>query len=289
MKLRVGLETTQPPEGINIRNWKGGKHKGILCPIVCLPVRKTGFFMPGSEIVFVILIFITAFLYASVGHGGASGYLTLMVLFGLETGLMRSTALSLNLFVSAIAFYSFLKAGHFKFDLFWPFAVLSVPMAYLGAQLKIDATLYKIILGVFLLIAVFRLLVQIKTDEKNTNTLPIIPAVGIGAVLGFFSGMIGIGGGIILSPILLIFRWASVKQTAGISALFIFVNSLSGLGGLYFKSQIVYPDHLMFWVIAVVIGGFAGGYSGSQKFNHRGLRLILSMVMLFATYKLFVH
>ena len=244
--------------------------------------------MTGVELVFVILIFITAFLYASVGHGGASGYLTLMVLFGIETSIMRSTALTMNLFVSGIAFVSFYRAGHFNFKLFWPFAITSIPAAYIGAQLSIDPRLYKIILGVFLIIAMARLLIPFSMKDKVIKPLPTIPAFGIGGLLGIFSGMIGIGGGIILSPVLILFRWADMRQTAGISALFIFVNSVSGLAGLSINSQIHYPNQLLLWILAVVFGGLAGGYSGSHKFSINGLRIILSLVMLFATYKLFM-
>ena len=234
---------------------------------------------------FYILLFFVAFLYASVGHGGASGYLALMAIFSIAPDVMKPTALLLNLFVSLTSFIQFYRGGHFNWKIFLPFAVASVPMAFVGGLVTIDAGIYKKILGVLLLIPVIRFLFfsNIKVDErKQVNS---IMAVLIGAVIGFLSGLIGIGGGIILSPILLLMRWTDMKQTAAISALFIFVNSLSGLAGQFTKGIHFTQDMYMYVVIAFV-GGILGAYYGSMKFNQTILKNALAVVLLVAVYKL---
>lgn len=239
------------------------------------------------EVFFLVSLFVIAFLYSSVGHGGASGYLALMVLFGVAPVVMKSSALTLNLFVSAIAFYGFFKAGYFKWKLLLPFAITSVPLAYLGAKIHIDTSLYKIILSICLLFAVGRILYSPK-EKNNLETKIASPVISliVGAILGFFSGMIGIGGGIILSPLLLIFRWATIKETAAISAGFIFLNSASGLLGSW-QVQEINPK-IFLWVIIGIAGGIAGAYFGSVKFNIKFLKYVLSGVILIACAKLFL-
>lgn len=183
--------------------------------------------MADSIYLFYGLLFVIAFLYASVGHGGASGYLALMAIFSFSPEVMKPTALLLNLFVSAVSFIQFYRGGHFKWKIFWPFAIASVPMAFAGAHITVDGFIYKKILGALLIIPVIRFFFfpNIKVGEiKKTNfALSLL----IGGAIGFLSGMIGIGGGIILSPVLLLLKWTDQKQTAAISAAFIFVNSLS--------------------------------------------------------------
>lgn len=236
-------------------------------------------------VIFLVLLFVVAFLYASVGHGGASGYLALMVFFDFAPETMRPTALILNVFVSLISFAQYYRAGHFSWKMFWPYALLSVPMAFLGGQITVDAALYKKILGALLLFPIARLaFLNIKNEHfiKKTN-LPL--AVGIGAIIGLFSGMIGIGGGIILSPIILLFKWADMKQTAAISALFILVNSLAGLFGLFSKGFEMQPETYPMIAVAVA-GGLAGAYFGALKFGGLVLKRILAVVLLIASIKL---
>jgi uncharacterized membrane protein YfcA len=234
---------------------------------------------------FYIPLFLVAFLYASVGHGGASGYLALMAIFSIAPDVMKPTALLLNLFVSLTSFIQFYRGGHFNWKIFLPFAVASVPMAFVGGLVTIDAVIYKKILGVLLLIPVIRFLFfsNIKVDERKQ--VNIIIAVLIGAAIGFFSGLIGIGGGIILSPILLLLRWTDMKQTAAISALFIFVNSLSGLAGQLTKGIHFTPDMYTYVVIAFV-GGLLGAYFGSARLKQKALGFMLAAVLGIASFKL---
>ncbi|NCU03949.1 MAG: sulfite exporter TauE/SafE family protein [Chitinophagaceae bacterium] len=234
---------------------------------------------------FYILLFLVAFLYASVGHGGASGYLALMAIFSIAPEVMKPTALLLNLFVSLTSFIQFYRGGYFKWNLLWPFALLSIPMAYLGGKVGIDANVYKKILGLLLLIPVARFLFfsNVQVDEpKKVNT---VLAIIIGAAIGFLSGLIGIGGGIILSPVLLMLKWANMKQAAAVSALFIFVNSLSGLAGQLTKG-IHFTTDMYLYVIIAFAGGLAGAYFGSIKFNQKILKNVLALVLLVAVYKL---
>jgi len=231
------------------------------------------------------LLFLVAFLYASVGLGGASGYLALMAIFAISPDVMKPTALLLNLFVSLTSFIQFYRGKHFNWKIFLPFAIASVPMAFVGGLIDIDAGVYKKILGLLLLIPIIRFLffANLKPSEiKESNT---VLSVFIGAAIGFLSGLIGIGGGIILSPVLLLLKWTDMKQTAAISALFIFVNSLAGLGGQLTKGIQFSPDMYMYVVIAFV-GGVCGAYFGSLRFKQTILKYMLAVVLALAAYKL---
>ena len=235
---------------------------------------------------FLLLIALMAFLYAAVGHGGASGYLAVMALFGIAPSLLKSSALVLNVFVSLLSFWQFYRAGYFRWKLFWPFALASVPMAYYGATLPITDSLYKKLLAAALLIAIARLLIK-PAEQKELKPASTPLSLGIGSGIGLLSGMLGIGGGIILSPVVLLLGWARIKETAAISALFIFVNSLSGLLGLVQKGFT--PDaQLASWLAAALIGGFAGAYQGSIKFNIPTIRYILATVLIIACLKLYL-
>lgn len=236
-------------------------------------------------IIFYILLFLVAFLYSSVGHGGASGYLALMALFSISPDVMKPTALLLNLFVSLTSFIQFYRGKHFNLRLFLPFAIASVPMAFAGGLVTVDAEFYKKILGILLLIPIIRFLffANIRVDEirKSNTGLSLL----IGTAIGFLSGLIGIGGGIILSPILLLLKWADMKQTAAISALFIFVNSLSGLAGQLAKGIHFSPDMYAYVAVAFA-GGICGAYYGSLKFKQDILKYLLAVVLVVAAYKL---
>lgn len=239
------------------------------------------------ELLFLITLFVVAFLYASIGHGGASGYLALMAISGVEAVTMKSSAMVLNLFVAGVSFYSYYKGGYFKWKILLPFVVASMPAAFWGAKMSIDPTFYKISLGVCLLIAVGRMLFQPKSDANSPIQTPnIVVALVIGAIIGLFSGMIGIGGGILLGPILVVFGWANLKQAAATSAAFIWLNSVTGLLGML-SSGVHLSPMIVPWIIVAFAGGFLGAWSGSFKFSETKLRYILATVLVMASIKLF--
>ena len=231
----------------------------------------------------IVLLAIMAFLYASVGHGGASGYLAVMALFAIAPPVMKQTALLLNLGVSLMSFVAFYRQGYFKWNLFWPFALGSIPAAFVGARIPLTDSTYKQILGACLFIAVIRMLLSLK--ETSTRSLPTAIGIGTGAIIGLLSGMIGIGGGIILSPLLLLFRWASLKEAAAVSALFIFVNSVAGLAGL--KTWIpLDQSQMLYWLIASLVGGFLGARWGAGIASNGKVKWILALVLEIASLKL---
>jgi uncharacterized protein len=229
---------------------------------------------------------LVAFFYSSVGHGGGSGYLAIMALFGFAPESIRYYALILNLLVSAIAFISYSHAGFFKWRKVVPFLITSIPAAYAGARLTIDPLAYKIILGIMLLLAVFRMLWVKSNGDEKTSDPPVILAAGIGLALGFVSGLIGIGGGILLSPILILARYAKMKEAAAASALFIFLNSASGLAGLFSNSFSI-NLHIIYWIIAVALAGYLGSATGSRSLSELNLKRVLSLVLIAASIKLF--
>jgi uncharacterized protein len=234
---------------------------------------------------FYVLLFVVAFLYASVGHGGASGYLALMALFSVAPEVMKPTALLLNLFVSIVSFYQFYRGGHFKWKIFWPLAAASIPFAYLGGLVHVDAAIYKKILGVLLLVPILRFVFFSNQEVREAKPANSWLSLLLGAVIGLLSGLIGIGGGIILSPILLLLKWTDMKQTAAISALFIFVNSLAGLAGQLNKG--VAFSNEMYWYVAIAFaGGLCGAYIGAVKFRQAILKNVLALVLAVAAWKL---
>ncbi len=239
-----------------------------------------------AEVFFILAMAVIAMLYSSVGHGGASGYLGLMALFGIDVVLMKPSALILNLFVSSIAFISYYRAGHFRWRLLLPFAVTSIPMAFLGATLEIPPELYKKILGICLLIAALRILIRPGKDGAQRKiSLPI--ALASGALIGFFAGMIGIGGGIILSPLLLLTRWGGMKETAAASAAFIFLNSAAGLTG-HLTAGLEVSPRIALWIAAVMAGGLLGSWTGGFRMSVAQLKYLITLVLVIASIKLFV-
>ncbi len=235
--------------------------------------------------VFIILaIFLVATLYSSVGHGGASGYLAVMALMAVAPEVTRPTALMLNLFVAGIATVQYYRAGHFSWRLFLPFAAASVPMAYLGGTLQLPLPAYGIVLGVVLVLAAARLAIELKSEDQ-TKDPPIWMAVIIGASLGLVSGLVGVGGGIFLTPVLLLLHWAKAKTAAGVSALFILVNSAAGLAGVW-RSTPELPAAVWFWVGAAIIGGLIGSSLGAKRFDSLTLRRMLALVLVVAGGKL---
>jgi uncharacterized protein len=232
-----------------------------------------------------LLLALVAFLYASVGHGGGSGFIAVLSLFGTASVVMRPSVLVLNILVSIVSFTQFYRAGHFRWSLFWPFAVASLPMAFLGGNLKLSDHFYQTLLGLSLLFPIARLLGWGQQTQVSIRPIPLGWALAVGGVIGLLSGMLGIGGGIFLTPVLILMAWAPTKEAAAVSALFIGVNSISGLiaqapSGLSISSD------LMHWIAFSFVGGLLGAYWGSHRLSSPALRYLLAGVLIIASAKL---
>jgi uncharacterized membrane protein YfcA len=200
---------------------------------------------------------------------------------------MKPTALLLNLFVAAISFFHYWRTGFFNAKLFLVFAISSIPFAYYGGKIEIDTKMYKIILGILLLFAILKMLNVFGKETSLIKKINIPLALVIGGAIGFFSGLIGIGGGIFLSPVILLLNWGKVKEAAAVSALFIWVNSASGMAG-QLSQGIEFGNNCWLYVSVAVIGGFLGGYFGSSKMNNTAVRYLLAFVLFLASIKLFL-
>jgi len=224
---------------------------------------------------------LAAFVYASVGHGGASAYIAAMALAGLAPTEMRPIALTLNVLVSSLATWKFWRAGHFRWRLFWPFAAVSIPFAYLGGAITLPGQIYKVVVGLVLVYAGWQLWRSFRAgDEMRAVRDPAIPlAMAIGAAMGLLAGLTGVGGGIFLSPLVLMLGWAGTKQTSAVAAPFILVNSLAGLAAGFVAGTAVLPQAT--WVLAavVVVGGWLGAEYGSRRFANPVVRRVLAVVL----------
>ncbi len=230
-----------------------------------------------------------AALYSTVGHGGGSGYLAVLAIAAIAPEQMRPTALLLNVVVSSIATWKFSSTGVFRKDLFVPLICASIPAAFIGGFVEVPSQIYKPIVGAVLLYAAVRLFVPIKGGEHTKKPILLFVLVS-GMCIGLLSGFVGIGGGIFLSPLILLFGWTTAKQTAVISAPFILVNSISGLGGIALENASLQVDFSFVapLAIAVVAGGFIGASFGSTRLGHQGLRTVLGVVLLIASGKMFL-
>ncbi len=239
-----------------------------------------------NDLILAGLFFAAALLYASVGHAGASGYLATMALMGVSPALMKPTALTLNVFVAMIATYKFYRVGAFSWRLFLPLALVSVPFAALGGFLTLPTTIYKPIVGLVLIYAAWHSF-RSASPSARTDLRPVSqPALLIsGAVLGFLSGLTGVGGGIFLSPLLLFFRWADIRTISGTAAAFILVNSIAGLLGVLSSAPTLSPA-LPLWILATVIAGFIGAEYGSKRLGNTALRKLLALVLVIAGVKM---
>lgn len=235
-----------------------------------------------------ILFLVVGALYASVGHAGASGYLAVMALAGVAPESMRSTALAVNVVVATIAFSHYAAAGHFSWRFLLPFAITSVPAAFMGGAIELPAEWLRLAIGGALAFSAIRM--AWTNLRRPTSTRPIgDPGLATkllaGAAIGFAAGLTGTGGGIFLSPLILLCGWAEPKRTAATASLFILVNSLSGLGGLLQAGWTPTFD-LLPLAVAAGLGGFAGALLGSRKATPRMLNLLLAAVLAVAASKL---
>ncbi len=230
---------------------------------------------------------IIAFLYASVGHGGATSYITLLTLAGIASAQVKPTALILNIAVSAVAFAFYYKSVNFNWRLFFTLAVFSIPASYFGGKITVNETLYRQVLGVLLLFPIVRFLNLIPISQTRwvKEYVWLTPILGLS--IGLISGMIGIGGGIILSPILLLLGWTNLKETSAMSALFIFVNSCAGLIAKPTHFSISNEVYLLMFL--ALVGGILGAYLGAKKFDNKFLKILLTIVLVVASLKLMIQ
>jgi len=232
-----------------------------------------------------LLIFLAALLYSVVGHAGASGYLAVMSLLGTAPAVMRPTALLLNVAVAAIGTVQFARAGYFRWSLFWPFALGSIPAAYIGGHITLPGSTYRVVVGVALLLSAVRFVVTLRAPDEVKRSISLPLALVIGAALGFLAGLTGVGGGIFLSPVLLLAGWAALRTTAATSVAFILANSVAGLLAKPAALAMV-RDIAPIWAIAAVIGGLIGSHLGSRRLPSPALRGALAAVLVAAGLKL---
>lgn len=226
-------------------------------------------------------------LYSSVGHAGASGYLAVMALAGVEAAVMKPAALVLNLAVAVVATARFARAGHFSWPLLWPFAVTSVPLAFVGGAIQLPGHWYKQAVGLVLIFAASRLFIETRQQNDTTHhgRPPLIAAMISGAVIGLLAGLTGTGGGIFLSPLLLFTGWSGTRESGGVSAAFILMNSASGLAGNV-ASLGALPSNVWLWTGIVVVGGLIGSELGSRRVAVSTFRRLLAAVLVVAGLKL---
>lgn len=233
------------------------------------------------------LFFLIAFIYGSVGHGGASGYLAILTLTGIFAPAFVPVVLVLNILVSSIACYQYGSRGHFRWNLFWPFAVSSIPAAFFGGITELEGVVFYMVVGITLLvmavIIAYRTFKPIADKEGKPVRIPVAVMAGLG--IGFLSGLIGVGGGIFLSPLILFLGWGNIRQIAAVSALFILVNSLSGLIGHAIHTDILWMSAFTL-AAPVIAGGFLGSRFGVKTVNPGHIRLLLAVVLVIAGIKM---
>ena len=240
--------------------------------------------MPQTIALLTLAILVVALLYSSVGHAGASGYIAVMTLFGLAPTVIKPAALVLNILVASIGTSQFWRAGHFSWRLFWPFAILAIPMAFLGGYTNLPAHAFKLLVGVVLLLSAALFLFRPTNDTVSGEPSRLV-AIPTGGALGLLAGLTGTGGGIFLTPLLLLMRWARTKTVAATSALFILLNSIAGLAGNVSSTKNL-PSFTFILLGAAAVGGGAGSYFGSWRFNHIVIKRLLAVVLTIAGLKL---
>ena len=234
-----------------------------------------------------LAVFAAALSFAIAGHSGASAYLALFSILGMTPDVIKPSVLSLNIVVASITTYKFVRAGHFSWRLTWPFILTSVPFSFLGGLITLPTPIYRILVGVVLVYAALRMLFDAPNkNETEVDFPPIWLSLLLGAGIGFTGGLIGIGGGIMLSPILLLTNWAGPQLTAGTIAIFVLVNSISGLLGHWSTSMQLPPQQLI-WGLVALVGGFIGAEIGSRRLSAKFLRRMLGLILLVSGLRMF--
>jgi uncharacterized membrane protein YfcA len=238
-----------------------------------------------------VSVAVVAFLYSAVGHGGATGYIAVLSLFGVKHESIASSTLVVNCVVAGLALLAYIRAGKYSHKTVLPYLILSVPCAFIGARIPVDKHAFTIILCVLLPLAGLRFLFwpDLKgQDDAVVKPPPLVLAAAIGAVLGLISGIVGIGGGVFLSPIMISGRYATTKQTAAASALFILANSLSGIAGRLVDGRLdINGPSLLPFLGAAIVGALVGSHYGASHFSSTLLKRILGVVLVIAAIKLF--
>ena len=242
--------------------------------------------MTASDMLLAGCMFLVAALYTTVGHAGASGYLALMGLFGVAPGVMRPTALVLNIVVSSFTVWRFWRAGLFRWRVLWPFLIGAIPMGFVGGAIALPTHIYRPVVGIILFIAAARFLwPKLFPAAPDVRDPPVLPAVGCGAAIGLLSGLTGTGGGIFLSPLLLVLGWSQVRIASGVAALFIWFVSLAGLLG-NISSVRALPSELPVYLGAVLAGAVIGTTLGTGRLSTTGVLKALGLVLIVAGFKL---
>lgn len=242
--------------------------------------------MNADALILAALFFAAALLYASVGHAGASAYLAAMSLVGVAATTMRPTALMLNLFVASIVVVRFSRAGHLPWRSLVPLAAGSIPMAFIGGSIELPGEIYRPLVAVVLLAGAWRLATAAtSTDDAAQRGVPVVAGIAAGAAIGLLAGLTGTGGGIFLTPLLVLAAWTGTRDAAGLSGAFILVNSIAGLAGLL-TVGLNLPPALPLWVGSVAAGGLIGSWVGGARFSILNLRRALAFVLVLAAAKL---
>jgi uncharacterized protein len=239
-----------------------------------------------EELLLAALFFAAALLYSSVGHAGASAYLAAMALVGVPVAIMRPTALVLNLFVASIVTVRFARAGHLPWRSLVPLAIGSIPAAYIGGSIDLPGEIYRLLVAAVLVVAAWRLATTpLTTDDQDHPGVPWLAGIASGATIGLLAGLTGTGGGIFLTPLLVLTGWTGTRDAAGLSGSFILVNSIAGLAGLQGGGLVLAPG-LPLWIAAVLTGGIIGSWLGAARYSVLSLRRALALVLLLAAAKL---
>lgn len=241
--------------------------------------------MESSLIILIVTFFIIAMLYSVTGHGGASAYIGVMVLLGMAAHEIKPIALSLNVIVSLVATLHFYGAGHFRRALFLPFILSSVPLAMVGGYIQLPTQWFNWLMGFALIFSALRIGIK-PAAELSGHSPKFFIALLAGAAIGLLSGLIGVGGGIFLTPLLLLMGWANARQAAAVSAPFILLNSISGLIGFSMQATNAFPTIIIWLALPVLMGGFVGSYLGSRSLAMASISRVLSVVLLLAGAKL---